>query len=63
MNVNMDASQKELLVESKHELNVSGDIDVLIKMGLHHVSGDFFESNIPQGLQKHVPKSFFNKLQ
>ncbi len=62
MNLNMDTSQKQLAIESKKPFNIFGDIDVLLKMNLHHVSKEMFDQNIPPELQKYVPKDYLVEL-
>ena len=58
----MDTQQKQLAIESKKPFNIFGDIDVLLKMGLHYVSRKMFDENIPIELQKFVPKYFLAAL-
>ena len=58
----MDTMQKQLAIESKKPFNIFGDIDVLLKMGLHYVSRKMFDENIPVELQKFVPKYFLGAL-
>jgi len=62
MNLNMDTSQKLLAIESKKPFNIFGDIDVLLKMGLHYVSKEMFDQNIPHELQKYLPKQYLVDL-
>ncbi len=62
MNLNMDNSQKNLLIESQNPLNIYGDIDVLLKMKLHYVPKQLFYDNIPKELEKYVPKTYLEAL-
>ena len=62
MNLNMDTSQRQLAIESKKAFNIFGDIDVLLKMGLHYVSREMFDQIIPYTLQKYVPKYYLAAL-
>jgi hypothetical protein len=58
----MDKSNKQLLIESKNNLNIFGDIDVLLKMKLHRVSKKFFEENISPEMRRYIPPSFQDDL-
>lgn len=62
MNLNMDTSQRQLAIESKKPFNIFGDIDILLKMGLHYVTRDMFNATIPFELQRFVPKYFLAAL-
>jgi len=62
MNLNMDTSQRQLAIESKKPFNIFGDIDVLLKMGLHYVPKEMFDQNIPAELTKYVPKYYLAAL-
>jgi len=62
MNINMDTLQRQLAIESKKAFNIFGDIDVLLKMGLHYVTRKMFDDNIPLELQKYVPKYYLAAL-
>jgi len=62
MNLNMDTSQRQLAIESKKPFNIFGDIDVLLKMGLHYVPKEIFDQNIPAELTKYVPKYYLAAL-
>lgn len=54
MNLNMNSNQRHLSVQSKNNFDLFGDIDILLKMKLHHVSEEFFNENIPAEVQKYV---------
>ena len=58
----MDTLQRQLAIESKKAFNIFGDIDVLLKMGLHYVTRKMFDDNIPLELQKYVPKYYLAAL-
>lgn len=58
----MDTSQRQLAIESKKPFNIFGDIDVLLKMGLHYVPKEMFDQNIPAELTKYVPKYYLAAL-
>lgn len=58
----MDTTQRQLAIESKKPFNIFGDIDVLLKMGLHYVTREMFDQNIPHELQKFVPKYYLQAL-
>lgn len=62
MNLNMDTMQRQLAIESKKPFNIFGDIDVLLKMGLHYVTRQMFDENIPTELQRYVPKYYLAAL-
>jgi len=62
MNLNMKSTQRQLFIESKNPLNVYGDIDILIKMGMNRVPKGFFESNIPPEVQKYLNKNYLESL-
>lgn len=50
----MNNGQRQLSIESKNSFDLFGDIDILLKMRLHHVSEEFFNQNIPAEVQKYV---------
>jgi hypothetical protein len=62
MNLNMDTSQRQLAIESRKPFNIFGDIDVLLKMGLHYVTRQMFNESLPVELQRYVPKYFLAAL-
>jgi len=63
INASLDKRQKELTIDSKDQLSILGDIDILQKLNLHkQISKEFFKSQFPQGLRNLIPKEFIDKL-
>ena len=62
MNLNMDTGQKKLSIESSSPFHIYGDIDVLLKLGLHNVNQEFFKENIPKQIEKYLPKTYLEDL-
>ena len=62
MSLNMDTSKKMLKIESKSPMQLYGDIDVLLKMGLHRISKESFEESIPVEVRKYISKEFTEGL-
>ena len=60
---NLDGTQKELKIDSKDQLSILGDIDIVQKLNLHkQVSKEFVNAQIPRGLLQYIPKEFLEKL-
>jgi len=62
MNLFMDRSKRRASIQSKSQLDIFGDTDVLFKMKLHHVSKDLFHEVLPQDMQKYVPSAYLERL-
>lgn len=60
--LDMSTDRKELHVESKSFISIYGDIDILLKLDLHHTSKAFFEESLEEGLKKYVPLEFEQNL-
>lgn len=57
MNLNMAGRQRKLEIESSSPFNIFGDIDVLLKMKLHHVPYNFVKECIPRGIENYLSQS------
>lgn len=62
MNVGMNNGQKKLVIGSTSPFHIFGDIDVLLKLKLHHVPYEFFRDNIPKEIERYLPKTDFDTL-
>lgn len=62
MNLHINKSKKNAMVESKCPLDIFGDTDVLLKLKFHYVSKDLFDKVIDKDLHKYVPQAYLEKL-
>lgn len=62
MQVHMSKKKEKAVVLSKNQLELFGDVDVLFKLNLHHVSRDLFNEVLPQDVQSRMPSKYLNRL-
>jgi preprotein translocase subunit SecD len=62
MNLFMNNSKKIASIQSKSQLNIFGDTDVLFKLKLHYVSKELFNKVLPQEVHKFIPAAYLDEL-
>ena len=62
MNLHVNKSKTNAMVESKCPLDIYGDTDVLLKLKFHYVNKDLFEKTIDPELHKYVPQAYLEKF-
>jgi len=59
----LDGTQKELKIDSKDQLSILGDIDIIQKLNLQsQMSKEFVNAQIPRGLLQYIPKESLEML-
>jgi len=62
MNLFMNNSRKMASIQSKSQLNIFGDTDVLFKLKLHYVSKELFNNVLPEEIHKFIPAAYMDGL-